>query len=65
MNTYRYTVIPEIALQFYKENGMEAGFDPQKLNGVLSIDAPDEDTAELMRMTFTDIRMWEKVEENE
>jgi len=58
MNTYKYTVIPEIALEFYKQNGMEIGFDPSQLNGVLSIEAPDEDTAELMRKTFTDIRMW-------
>jgi hypothetical protein len=63
MNIYTYKVIPEVALQSYKENGMEVGFDPSRLNGVLSIQAPDEDTAELMRMTFTDIRMWEKTNE--
>jgi hypothetical protein len=58
MATYRYEVIPEIALQFYKENGMEVRFDPSQLNGVLTIEAPDEETAQWIRETFTDIRMW-------
>jgi hypothetical protein len=63
MNIYKYKIVSQIALQSYKENGMEVGFDPSQLNGVLSIQAPDEDTAELMRRTFTDIRMWEKINE--
>ena len=63
MNTYKYKIKPDVALEFYKQNGMEVGFDPAALNGVLMIDAPDEDTAELMRKTFTDIRMWERTNE--
>jgi hypothetical protein len=61
MNTYKYKVIADVALEFYKENGMEFGFDPSVLNGVLIVEAPDEDTSERIRSTFTDLRMWEKI----
>lgn len=62
MNTYRYKVVWEAALQLYKENGMNVEFDPEFFNGVLIVDAPDEETADKIRMTFTDIRMWEKID---
>jgi hypothetical protein len=42
---------------------MTLAFDSKLVNGVLSIEAPDEETADLIRMTFTDITMWEKVAE--
>jgi len=51
------------ALDTYAENGMTLSFDPELFNGVLTIEAPDEDTADKIRMTFTDIRMWQKDEE--
>jgi hypothetical protein len=60
MNKYTYRVVPEVALAFYKENGMTLHFDTALLNGVLTIEAVDEATADLIRMTFTDIRMWER-----
>jgi hypothetical protein len=62
MNTYKYKAVPSVALEFYRENGMEVQFDTELFNGVLTIDAPDEETADKIRMTFTDIRMWEKVD---
>ena len=62
MDKYTYRVTPEFALKFYRENGMTVGFDESLFNGVLTIEAPDEDTADKIRMTFTDIRMWEKVD---
>jgi hypothetical protein len=65
MKTYKYKVDQEIALALYKENDMEVHFDPELFNGVLIVEAPDEETSERIRSTFTDIRMWEKVEENE
>jgi hypothetical protein len=61
MNTYKYKVIADVALEFYKENGMEFGFDPSVLNGVLIVESPDEETSERIRSTFTDLRMWEKI----
>jgi hypothetical protein len=63
MKTYKYKVDQEIALAFYKENGMEVDFDPELFNGVLIVEAPDEKTSERIRSTFTDIRMWEKIDE--
>ena len=63
MKTYKYKVDQEIALLFYEENGMEVPFDPQLFNGVLIVEAPDEETSERIRSTFTDIRMWEKIDE--
>jgi hypothetical protein len=63
MKIYKFKVVPLIALKFYEENGMTLAFDSELVNGVLSIEAPDEETADLIRMTFTDITMWEKVTE--
>jgi hypothetical protein len=65
MNLYTYRVIREVALDFYRENGMEVHFDPELFNGVLVVQAPDEETSDRIRSTFTDIRMWEKVEDEE
>jgi len=62
MNVYKYRVIPAPALEMYSENGMVAEFDVETLNGVLTIEALDEETADKMRMTYTDIRMWERVD---
>ena len=62
MKIYRFKVVPSIALKFYEENGMTLAFDSELVNGVLSIEAPDEETADLIRMTFTDITMWEKAD---
>lgn len=61
MNVYKYRVIPSTALDTYEENGMAATFDIETLNGELIIHAPDEDTADKMRMTYTDIRMWQRI----
>jgi Lon protease-like protein len=44
---------------------MEVHFDPELFNGVLVVQAPDEETSDRIRSTFTDIRMWEKVEDEE
>jgi hypothetical protein len=62
MNKYTYRAVRSSALDTYAENGMTLSFDPELFNGVLTIEAPDEDTADKIRMTFTDIRMWEKVD---
>jgi hypothetical protein len=61
MNTYTYRIIPEVALDFYRENGMTLTFDEALMDGELIITAPDEETADSIRKTFTDIRMWEKI----
>jgi hypothetical protein len=63
MNIYTYKVNREVALAFYKENGMEVQFDPELFNGLLVVQAPDEETSERIRSTFTDLRMWEKIED--
>jgi hypothetical protein len=62
MTKYTYKATPELALQFYRENGMAVTFDESLFNGLLIIEAPDEETADKIRMTYTDIRMWEKAE---
>jgi hypothetical protein len=61
MNTYKYRIIPEVALDFYRENGMILTFNESLMDGELIITAPDEETADSIRKTFTDIRMWEKI----
>jgi hypothetical protein len=61
MNTYKYRIVPEVALDFYRENGMTLTFDESLMDGELIITAPDEETADSIRKTFTDIRMWEKI----
>lgn len=63
MEKFTYRVLPEVALDFYGQNGMTATFDTDLMNGVLTIEAPDEKTADKIRMTYTDIRMWERVTE--
>lgn len=58
---FKYLAKPDFALSFYEENGQTVSFDRDLFNGLLIIDAPDEDTADKIRMTITDIRMWEKI----
>ena len=62
MTKYTYRALRTAALDTYEDNGMSLTFDPELFNGVLTIEAPDEETADKIRMTFTDIRMWEKVD---
>jgi hypothetical protein len=57
---FQYRATPDFALEFYKENGQTISFDVELFNATLSIEAPDEDTADKIRMTITDIRMWER-----
>ena len=61
MNTYKYRIIPEVALEFYRENGMTVTLNEASMNGELIITAPDEETADSIRKTFTDIRMWIRI----
>jgi hypothetical protein len=63
MKTYKYKVNREVALAFYKENGMEVHFDIELFNGVLIVEAPDAETSERIRSTFTDLRMWEPIDD--
>lgn len=65
MKKFTYKVSPEFALQFYRENGMTVTFDESLFNGLLIIEAPNEEVANKIRMTYTDIRMWERVEEEQ
>jgi hypothetical protein len=58
---FKYNATPDFALELYKENGQTASFDLDLFNATLTIEAPDEDTADKIRMTITDIRMWEKI----
>lgn len=60
---FKYQAKPDFALEFYKENGQVVTFDTELFNGVLIVEAPDEATADKIRMTITDTRMWEKVVE--
>jgi hypothetical protein len=57
---FKYRATPDFALAFYEENGQTISFDTDLFNALLVIEAPDEDTADKIRMTITDIRMWEK-----
>lgn len=61
MATFKYRAMIAPALDGYKENGMEVTFNEEAFNGLLVIEADDEATADKIRMTYTDIRMWEKV----
>jgi hypothetical protein len=58
---FRYKVVIGPTLDTYKEHGLEFTLDHELFNGLLVIEAPDEDTADKIRMTYTDIRMWEKI----
>ena len=57
---FKYRATPDFALSFYKENGQTVSFDVDLFNATLTIEAPDKDTADKIRMTITDIRMWEQ-----
>jgi hypothetical protein len=59
---FKYKAQSDFALELYKENGQAVTFDTALFNGTLVIEAPDEATADKIRMTITDIRMWEKVD---
>lgn len=61
MNVYKFKLRPGVALEFYRENGMTVTFDESLMNGELIITAPDQETADKIRMTCTDIRMWDVV----
>jgi hypothetical protein len=58
---FSYRATPDFALAFYEENGQTVSFNVDLFNATLSIEAPDEDTADKIRMTITDIRMWERI----
>jgi hypothetical protein len=57
---FKYRATPDFALALYKENGQTVSFDLDLFNATLTIEAPDEDTADQIRFTITDSRMWEK-----
>jgi hypothetical protein len=57
---FKYRATPDFALALYKENGQTVSFDLDLFNAILTIEAPDEDTADQIRFTITDSRMWEK-----
>jgi hypothetical protein len=63
MKTFKYRAVADIALSFFKENGMELQFDPALFNGLLIVEAPDRETAEKIRMTYSDLTMWELIED--
>ncbi len=58
---FKYQALPGFALDLYKENGQTVTFDTELFNATLVIEAPDEATADKIRKTITDIRMWEKI----
>lgn len=58
---FKYQAQPDFALEFYKQNGQTVTFDTDLFNATLTVEAPDEATADKIRMTITDIRMWEKI----
>ena len=63
MEFYRYRAVVGPTLETYKEHGMEFTLDEKSFNGYLIVEAPDEDTADKIRRTYTDTRMWEKIVE--
>jgi hypothetical protein len=58
---FKYEAKKEPALKVYEENGQTVTFDTELFNATLIIEAPDEETADKIRMTITDIRMWDKI----
>jgi hypothetical protein len=58
---FKYQAQPDFALDLYKENGQTITFDTELFNATLIVEAPDEATADKIRKTITDIRMWEKI----
>jgi hypothetical protein len=61
MEVFIYKIDVDQAISVYQQNGQKVVIDPSLINGTLYIDAPDEDTAEKIRLMLTDIRMWTKV----
>jgi hypothetical protein len=59
---FKYKIVLEPTLATYKENGQVFTGDEDTFNGILIIEATDEATADKIRMTYTDIRMWEKID---
>jgi len=58
---FKYRATSDSVLKFFKESNQTLFFDIALFNAVLTIEAPDEDTADKIRMTVSDITMWEKV----
>jgi hypothetical protein len=58
---FKYKATPDSVLKFFKESNQKLFFDIALFNAILTIEAPDEDTADKIRMTVTDITMWEKL----
>jgi hypothetical protein len=58
---FKYRAIAETAIKTYEDHGMTFTPDLSLFNGILTLEAPDEDTADKIRMTYTDTRMWEKI----
>lgn len=61
MKKFIYRALRDYSLQSYIDHGMSLTFDPDEFNGLLTVEAPDEETADKIRMTYTDIRMWELI----
>jgi hypothetical protein len=57
---FKYKATPDSVLKFFKESNQKLFFDIALFNAILIIEAPDEDTADKIRMTVTDITMWER-----
>jgi hypothetical protein len=58
---FKYRATPDSVLKFFEESNQTLFFDIALFNATLTIEAPDEDTADKIRMTVSDITMWEKV----
>jgi hypothetical protein len=58
---FKYRATPDSVLKFFNESGQKLFFDIELFNATLTIEAPDEDTADKIRMTVSDITMWEKI----
>jgi hypothetical protein len=61
MKFFKYRAVVEPTLEIYREHSMEFTLDEKSFNGFLIVEAPDEATADKIRMTYSDIRMWEKI----
>ena len=59
---FKYKIVLEPTLETYKNNNQEFTGDVETFNGILTVEAPDEAAADKIRMTYTDIRMWEKID---
>jgi hypothetical protein len=58
---FKYGATPDSVLKFFNESGQKLFFDIELFNATLTIEAPDEDTADKIRMTVSDITMWKKL----